>query len=265
MNPSQSPEATALAPARVHPSSFPSSRLHIFLQKRVRANDTTMPWLYPCKTDGGQMRADRIAFPVPPGVHWREVEAVEVPEVELTTEAQSHGEEEGGCHGMVAVSGAAAEHGKDAVAPEKASRRVWPRGIEERDEELYRGKKRLMTVAMIQREQGVTDSGMWFVPEGVEVVRAMPEPTVVKATTTRKPRAKKAKVAKVRTTVDPAFIALSRELRDRWMERVEEEPWLIAASVAKHDVRRAISPRQREMKALPSVEVRELKSLPMAA
>jgi hypothetical protein len=47
-------------------------RIHIFWQKRVRADDTTTTWWYPSTTGGGEIREDRLVFPIPPGVSWRD-------------------------------------------------------------------------------------------------------------------------------------------------------------------------------------------------
>jgi ribosomal protein S18 acetylase RimI-like enzyme len=49
------------------------ARIHIFWQKRVRAEDAATPWWYPSQTTGGEMREDRLVFPIPPGVSWRDV------------------------------------------------------------------------------------------------------------------------------------------------------------------------------------------------
>jgi hypothetical protein len=54
-------------------------RTHIFWQKRIRAGDATTPWWYPCETRGGAMDAARIALPIPPGVHWSEVQGAILP------------------------------------------------------------------------------------------------------------------------------------------------------------------------------------------
>lgn len=51
-------------------------RVHIFWQKRIRANDTTTQWWYPSTTSGGELRDQRLAFPIMPGVHWRDVEPI---------------------------------------------------------------------------------------------------------------------------------------------------------------------------------------------
>jgi hypothetical protein len=45
-------------------------RAHIFWQRRIRQGDTTTPFWFPSKTDGGMMREERLVLPIPPGVHW---------------------------------------------------------------------------------------------------------------------------------------------------------------------------------------------------
>ena len=72
-----------------------------------------------------------------------------------------------------------------------------------------------------------------------------PTPATVKA-----PRPKR--------KADPKLIAAARELRDRWLEKVNEDPSLILPA-GKYDVARQL-PDERE--ALPVVEV---KALPEAA
>src|ERR1051325_1368678 len=49
------------------------ARIHIFWQKRIRANDAGTRWWYPSQTGGGELREDRLVFPIPPGVSWRDV------------------------------------------------------------------------------------------------------------------------------------------------------------------------------------------------
>ena len=55
-------------------------RVHLFWQKRVRADDETTPWWYPSQTGGGELREDRLVFPIPPGVEWRDVLPVVLPD-----------------------------------------------------------------------------------------------------------------------------------------------------------------------------------------
>jgi hypothetical protein len=56
-------------------------RTHIFWQRRIREGDTTTPYWFPAKTDGGMMREDRLVLPIPPGVHWKDPMPILLPEV----------------------------------------------------------------------------------------------------------------------------------------------------------------------------------------
>jgi hypothetical protein len=71
----------------------------------------------------------------------------------------------------------------------------------------------------------------------------------------------KATAKKPKMTVDPKFVAMSRELRDRFLEEVELNPSLIALPAAKHDVTRRITERARPSFQLPAA----MKALPKAA
>jgi hypothetical protein len=55
------------------------ARVHIFWQRRIRADDVTTPWWYPSKTSGGSIREDRIVFPIPPGTHWGDAKPIILP------------------------------------------------------------------------------------------------------------------------------------------------------------------------------------------
>ena len=65
-------EALGFVPLAFRAGSEGANAAHIFWQKRIREGDVTTPYWYPCKTDGGHMREDRIVLPIPPGVHWRD-------------------------------------------------------------------------------------------------------------------------------------------------------------------------------------------------
>ena len=57
-------------------------RMHVFWQKRIRSGDVSTPWWYPSQTGGGELREDRLVFPIPPGVGWRDVLPVVLPKNE---------------------------------------------------------------------------------------------------------------------------------------------------------------------------------------
>ncbi len=63
-------EGMAFVPLAFRAGSAKKDRVHIFWQKRIRANDTVTPWWFPSETSGGMMDAARIALPLPPGVKW---------------------------------------------------------------------------------------------------------------------------------------------------------------------------------------------------
>jgi hypothetical protein len=137
-------------------------RVHLFWQKRFRPGDEGVgatSWWYPCKTDGGQMRADRIALPIPPGTHWRDVQAVVVPMVvdtrhdregERSAEPMSATDDAGK---QTSPAATALPDGRASLPASSGDRVFYPKGIEERDGFLWQDGKRLMTPAMIQREQ----------------------------------------------------------------------------------------------------------------
>ena len=54
-------------------------RVHIFWQRRIGEGDSVTPYWYPFQTSAGAIREDRLVFPIPPGVHWKDVEAVVLP------------------------------------------------------------------------------------------------------------------------------------------------------------------------------------------
>jgi hypothetical protein len=54
--------------------------VHIFWQRRICAGDETTPYWFPSQTTGGSIREDRLVFPIPPGVHWRDAMPIVLPE-----------------------------------------------------------------------------------------------------------------------------------------------------------------------------------------
>ncbi len=93
-----------------------------------------------------------------------------------------------------------------------------------------------------------TKAPVQFGPPGVMPPPPPPSPVAEKSVVA-KPRARRKA-----TPVDPKWIAMSRELRDRWFERMNDEPGFLEAN-GKYDV----------AKALPTVERPTIKALPMAA
>ena len=75
-------ESMGFVPLAVRAGSDKKRRTHIFWQKRITSGDDVTPWWFPSKTDGGALRAGRLAIPIPPGVHWSEARPLRVAEDE---------------------------------------------------------------------------------------------------------------------------------------------------------------------------------------
>ena len=188
----------------------PVPRIHLFWQKRVRAGDTGdvtrggTPWWYPAQTAGGEMREDRLVFPIPPGVHWRDVLPVVLPE---TANA-----------GLEPATAAALP---SAALPSAAL----PSAVT--SPTSTRAPRLLKPVAPAMNASAARG------------LRFGPPPRVIGPIEARRTAERAAKLAaKEARKVDPRLTAMARELRDRWSEHVD----LVTALPGKHDVRRALAP-----------------------
>ena len=188
----------------------PSARVHIFWQRRIdraevggrgwevgsdaadHARPAThhprvapTPYWYPFQTNAGAIREDRLVFPIPPGTHWRDVEAVAVP---------------------TAADGEPKELSKPKCRQRKA---------------------KVVPPPAMKLALGAA-GGLRFAPPAPP---APPAPT----------KAQRPRVEKAGVRVDPRLKAATRELRDRWMERVNDPLVLPAIAQGKYDVSRTPS------------------------
>ncbi len=164
-------ESMGFYPLAFRMGSEKKQRVHIFWEKKIRAKDDTINWWFPHKTDQGAMRADRLAFPIPPGVHWKDVKPIEIP-------------------GMEKI--------KSLPAKPKTTKKIIPSPVSNK---------------------------MWF---------ASPE-NAPKTIIVREPAEKKPKIK-----LDPKFISAARELRDRYLEEVNENGFKLE-SVGKYELVRGIT------------------------
>ncbi|CAN5488831.1 hypothetical protein BH09PLA1_BH09PLA1_02300 [soil metagenome] len=172
-------EAMGFVPIAFRAGSAKKSRVHIFWQKRIVEGDVETKWWYPSQTNQGAIREDRLVFPIPPGTHWTEVEAIAVPRCE---------------------------------SPK----------LEDKSAKSKRSK-------FAKGPLPPTTRGVRFGRPGAIV--AAVEQTEPQA----KSKPKRERAPKVK--VDPKLATAARELRDRWMEKVNDEPSLLS-SVGKYDVTR---------------------------
>ena len=216
-------ESMGFVPVAFRAGSDKKRRVHIFWQKRINDGDIQTPWWYPFQTNGGAMRADRLAFPIPPGTHWSEVEAVSVPTTPMD------GPEPKALPKPRKKRAAKAE----PVVMEKVA--VFVGG---RTKYVERPVNRAS-----KKAAGGTAPG-----QGSEDVKALH-----KCSGTSESQEKPAK-----PKVDPQFIKLNRELRDRYLEQANAEPdFLLPAG--KYDAKRLPEPMRLAMPAM------EMKQLPQAA
>ncbi len=235
-------EAMGFVPLAYRGGSAKKSRTHIFWQKRLYAGDVTTPWWFPSMTQGGAIGADRVVLPIPDDQHWSDARPVIFPAAEepVGWDSSHHlpgpeptPESDGGMNPTL-----------------QASSYTWPKGVEERDGQLWRSGKRLMTAVMVQEEFGDAGGMFWQVPGDVEVVDELPKPLP-----RRRKTAKKQVAAK---KIDPRLIAFARDLRDAWLDHINADPSRLLGE-AKHDVARlSRGKRPTPSMQLPAPEQRQL-------
>jgi hypothetical protein len=193
-------ESMGFIPLAFRAGSGRKKRVHIFWQRRIVEGDETTPLWYPFQTNAGAIRADRLVLPIMPGVHWKDVQAVELPKAERALPEPS-------------------------PASEKAER---PR------------KQRIPKIPQSARHEKETPvhtiGGIRLAPPAPEPA---PEPTPAKppAPRQRKPAER----------IGPKYLAGARELRDRYLERVNSTPMALAG---KYAVGRALPDAQPNRPAL---------------
>lgn len=205
-----------LADSTTHPLNDSSKhRVHIFWQKRIRAGDTTTPYWFPAKTEGGAIREDRIILPIPPGMHWTEALPVLMP--------QGTGE------GRVATEATARAGGRRAARQSEASSGPGP--------SQKRCYKRVLngSTRFAQPGAGLPVSQGESGADGPRLQGTAPVPEPVTPTSARST----SQAGRSKPKADPALIAKARELRDRWMEHVDAHG--LEGPAGKYEVRRSIS------------------------
>ena len=224
-------EAMGFAPLAFRAGSDRKGRVHIFWQKRITDGDETTPYWYPFQTNGGAMRADRLAFPIPPGTHWSEVEAVAVPMVDADGKA-------------VMALPAAKKVRRKAESKRPAAPTMETVTV------CVGGKMKT-----IKRPVNAT-------PFAAPTPAPAPPPPPPPVETTAMARAEPGPVVKV----DPRFVTLNRELRDRYLERLNAEPDALP-TLGKYDATRALldAPAAFGDTVPLRVETRDVKALPAAA
>ncbi len=201
-------------------------RMHIFWQKRIREGDEgdlaqggTAYW-FPSLTGAGAIGEDRIVLPIPPGTHWGDAKPVVLPE---GPRPRNGGEDE-------------VKLLEDEVSRLEREKRAAKRGS-------GKGKGR-GAAGQGLRKDSIELGGFRFGP-GIADSPTAPDAGsrgVDVAEVERALKEAKRAVKKAKQKFDPAQVAFARELKDRWLEEVQQRPHLLAAGSEKYAVRRQIAP-----------------------
>jgi hypothetical protein len=177
-------ESMGFVPVAFRAGSPGKRRVHIFWQRRINDGDTVTPYWYPSLTNQGAIREDRLVFPIPPGTHWTEVQAIPIPRTE-----------------------------KPALDAPRERKPHTPK------------------VVQVKGPPTTKMHGLRF---------ALPPPT--ESAKPKRGCVEKPKARRVKVKIDPQLVAKARELRDRYLERYNDQRTLPPAS-GKYDVSRAIDHR----------------------
>jgi hypothetical protein len=216
-------ESLGFVPLAFRAGSEKRARVHIFWQKRIRAGDTSTPWWFPSQTGSGSLREDRLVLPIPPGTHWKDAKPMVLPTqgVEGARGQGAEGEEK------KVLPGAAAP-----AAPRSRAKKPRPQEPPAKPEPT--------------RLSGFRFAAPQAAPSAEPAAKAKPK--------------REAKVPGVKRKNDPKLVAAARELRDRWLERVNLAGGeRLLPTSGKYDVT-----RPPELIAEQAVVVEPVKILPAA-
>lgn len=199
-------ESLGFLPIAFRAGSAGKKRVHIFWVRRINDGDTTTPYWYPFQTNSGAIRQDRLVFPIPQGVHWKDVKAVAMP-----TAGQDGPP-------MVDVKESKRIGGRQSLPPKRHG--VTP-SKPLNDPPL--GKICIFVGGKLK----YVDRPGYVAPAAAPVKK----PCRVKVEKSPAPK------------FDPKFVSAARELRDRYLEQLNREP--VFVSSAKHDVSRRMEEGKR--------------------
>jgi hypothetical protein len=178
-------EALGFFPLAFRTGSRGKQRTHIFWQRRVREGDVTTPLWYPCETRGGAIREDRLVFPIPPNVHWRDAKPIVLP-------------------------GSPLDPGGELVPLVNAAQKREPRRIVSTAQKIavVRSQSKHLRGLPAGKAAVITGGGIRYINRADHVPESKSNPAP------KEPAAK----------FDPKFAAMTRQLRDQYLERLNAQP-----------------------------------------
>jgi ribosomal protein S18 acetylase RimI-like enzyme len=193
-------ESLGFVPVAFRTGSGKRKRVHIFWQRRVRADVVVTPYWFPAQTSNGAIREDRLVLPIPVGVHWSDEMPILLPRTER-------------------------------AIVEKAQRKKLPGPVQ-----AGKLSPRVPVYSRFDVRQGGLRSPL------------RPQIEDQKVTDHPKPARQKQEAVKI----DPKLLAAARELRDRWLERMNCGE--LGRIEGKYEIARLIDgPRERKTMRIASV------------
>ncbi len=226
-------------------------RIHIYWQKRIRSGDGETPLWYPKQTSGGAMNEARIVFPIPPGSSWRDAKPAVYPGVEELFEKIAAEREAKAKQVLLQLAPPEGAEGAEPKLSRAERRKAEQAGKAQRDAKREEAELRDATAAGHGGLRlGWNAAPPEVVPTEEEVAaqekaqRQASKRALREAKLNAKAAAKKAAKA-LRSQNDPVLVAAARDLRDRWMEAVQQDPGMLSlaseeSAGARYDVARVI-------------------------
>lgn len=218
-------ESIGFVPLAFRTGSRGKQRIHIYWQRRIRAGDDRTPLWFPYETRAGAMREDRIVLPIPSGTHWRDVMPLVLPGQEDPhpgTIRQGEGELPKTLPGGAPVK----------ARPEQPKLTAAQRAT------IKRAQSAHLQGVPVGKKAVVTGSGIKYV-DRTDYVPELDDPDELREAAEKK--AKKKRSTGPRAKHDPKLVKQARELRDRYLEAVNERGLLPEAwTDGKYDVSRAL-------------------------
>jgi hypothetical protein len=218
-------ESLGFVPLAFRVGSGRKKRLHIFWQRRIDSHSVTpspnhsvtpAPYWYPFQTSSGAIRADGLVFPIPPGVRWQDVKAIEMPTVaraECSPQARP------------CLEGPKTKNMGGSPMPRKTKS---PQNTANMVAIIVGG--RVKYVPKPGATSGARGEGQGAREETMKTKKRARRDLSSRSPLTPRPSP---------LTYDPRFLKQNRELRDRYLERVNDR--LLIAPCAKYDVSRTLS------------------------
>jgi N-acetylglutamate synthase-like GNAT family acetyltransferase len=212
-------ESIGFIPLAFRTGSRAKQRIHIFWQRRIREGDEQTPYWFPSQTTGGAVAEDRIVLPIPPDTHWRDAKPLVLPglperQVEPAPELPK------------LLPGGAPVRPRPEQPPGAGAKVTKAHRAA-----IARSKSKHLGGVAAGKAAVITSRGVKYIERADAPAEEELEP----------PKPKKPK--KPRQKNDPKYVAVARELRDRYLEQVNSPGsgmLLPPAAHGKYDVSRQL-------------------------